>query len=115
MLAMAAGMAFLGKSSVIAHVILPEAFAMYDEYLAARGIPHRAVILRPGMPTLLERNRTRNCWPKPTPEYWVIKFDDDLSAAPESLRACYYDNSGESEERTAERLWDLLRSMSEQA
>jgi DNA-directed RNA polymerase subunit RPC12/RpoP len=113
MLAMAAGMVALGRSAVIAHVILPDAFARYGAYLTARGIAYRAAILMPGMPTLLERNRTRDCWPKPTPEYWVRRFVDDLCAGPEDVRALFYDNSCETEEQTAQRLWELLQSVAE--
>ncbi len=110
MLSMAAGMVALGRSAVIAHIILPEALAWYRSRLTARGIAHRAVVLMPTMDTLLERNRTRDCWPQPTPEYWVQKFVDDLCAGPEDIRALFYDNSHETAEQTAQRLWEMLQS-----
>lgn len=109
MLAMAVGMVALGKSAVIAHIILPEALARYRARLTERGIIHRAVVLMPTMEALLERNRTRDCWPQPTPEYWVRKFVDDLRAGPEDVQALFYDNSNETAEQTAQRLWELLR------
>lgn len=112
MLAMAVGMVALGRSAVIAHVILPQALAWYRAHLAARRIVHRAVVLMPPMDTLLERNRTRDCWPQPTPEYWVHKFVDGLRAGPESVHALFYDNSRETADETAQRLWELLRRLS---
>jgi len=110
MLVMATGMVALGRSAVVAHVILPEALAWYRAHLTARGIVHRAVVLMPTMDALMERNRTRDCWPQPTPEYWVCRFVNDLRAGAEDIHALFYDNSHETAEQTAQRLWKLLQS-----
>lgn len=41
------------------------------------------------------------------------KFVDDLCAGPEDVRACFYDNSHETAEQTAQGLWELLHSVAE--
>jgi len=110
LLSIAAGLAALGMSSVIAHVVLPASFPAYDAYLTACGLPHRIVALTPGMPVLRARNRTRTCWPKPTPERWIVAFADALLDAPGVAGSVYHDNARETEDETAKRLWQLLCS-----
>ena len=100
-----------GRSAVIAHVILSGAGVVSCPPGGTRYRPSRGGAMPP-MDTLLERNRTRDCWPQPTPEYWVHKFVDDLRAGPESVHALFYDNSRETADETAQRLWELLRRLS---
>ena len=101
LLTMAAGVAALGRPVALAHVVAPEAVPIYAAWFTGLGIPHRIVILMPALPTLLERNIARICWPKTTPEFWVRKFYDDYLAAPDDVRALFYDNTRETPEQTA--------------
>ncbi len=108
MLAMAAGILALGRAVVIAHVILPAQLVFYADFCAARGIAWQMAALLPREEVLLERNRTRVCWPKTTPEYWVLKFHADLQDAPDTFKRWYYDNSLETPAETAQRLAERL-------
>lgn len=104
MLACAAALSALGMPSVIAQIVLPARMPYYERYCAERGIPFRAAVLLPREDVLLARNRERVCWPKTTPEQWVLKFQRDLYAAPASFARWYDDNSCETPEQTATRL-----------
>ena len=108
LLHMAEGMVLLGKSVAIAHVVLPEYLPRYQLFLRERGINHRVAILMPRMRVLLRWNAERICWPKTTPEYWVTKFYQDFLEAPEEVKALFYDNSHETPEETADRLYAML-------
>jgi hypothetical protein len=90
-----------GKKVVIAQIILPDSIDTYTDYLEAKGMSYKFVVLMPSEPALLQRNATRKCWPKTTPEYWVKKFRDDLEAGPKAFRSAFYDNSNESPKMTA--------------
>jgi len=105
MLAMAAAMTALNKPVVIAQIILPAQLALYESFCESHSIPWQAAVLMPQEDVLLERNRTRRCWPKTTPEYWVKYFNAELLAASQSFKRWHYDNSRETAEETAERLW----------
>ena len=104
LLAAAEGLAFLGQSAVLAHLILPAYVPMYEAFLRARSIDHRLVILMPERATLLSWNQERKCWPKTTPEYWVNRFYDDLLVASDDVKAYYYDNSHETPLQTAKNI-----------
>lgn len=108
LLAMAAGMTALGKPVVIAQVILPAQMALYDKFCGRLGILWQAAVLMPQEEELLERNRTRKCWPKTTPEYWVKHFHAQLLGGPPAFARWYYDNSHETAEETAEKLWQRM-------
>ncbi|MCU0522739.1 MAG: ATP-binding protein [Anaerolineae bacterium] len=110
LLTMALGVATLGKPVALAHVVAPDVVPPYKAFLHDRHIPHRIVILMPALPTLLERNAVRVCWPKTTPELWVRKFYDDYLTAPDEIRALFYDNTGETPEATAARLSTMVTS-----
>ena len=91
----------LGRRAVIAQVVLPDTIDTYTNYLRAKGINYRFVVLMPSEPVTLQRNDTRKCWPNTTPEYWVKKFWDDLDGGPKAFRAEFHDNSNETPEMTA--------------
>jgi predicted kinase len=91
----------LGKRVVIAQVVLPDTIEPYTNYFMEKGISYQFIVLMPSQTVILERNETRKCWPKTTPEYWVLKFRADLEAGPKAFRAAFYDNSNESPEMTA--------------
>ena len=107
-LAMAEGFVLLGKSVAIAHVVLPEFLSLHEEALRERQIDGKIVILMPQESILKFRNTHRKCWPKTTPEYWVMKFYQDFLNAPEDVKAHFYDNSDETAEQTAENLFKML-------
>jgi len=69
-------------------------------------------VLIPSEDSVLERNRTRKCWAKTTPEYWVKKFCDDLNAGDEEFRTLLYDSSAELPEEIAGTLWEKPSSES---
>ena len=110
LLTMAEGLVRLGKPVAIAHVVVPEVVRRYETWLGERGIPHKVVVLMPDQSILLERNATRDCWPKTTPEYWVLRFYQDYLCAPDAVKACFYDNSFETPEETAAALYHLATS-----
>ena len=62
----------------------------------------------PRVSTLLSRNETRKCWPKTTPEYWVMKFYDEFLAASHNVESYFYDNTDETEMETADNLSKLI-------
>ena len=98
----------LGRPVVLAHVIPPAFLSVYEEVLAAQGVDYRIVILMPEVSTLLSRNATRKCWPKTTPEFWVMKFYDEFLSAPDDIKAYFYDNSRETEMETASSLSRMI-------
>ena len=106
MLVLAEGFVRLGKTVVIAHVILPEAMVIYHDFFTSHKIPYMAAVLMPAESSVLEWNLNRKCWPKTTPEYWVKKFYDDLKGGPASFQELFYNSTGETPERTASVLWE---------
>ena len=101
LLTMAEGFARLGRPVALAHIVPPSLIPHYQAWLTERRIAHRIVILMPQTPVLLARNATRVCWPKTTPEYWVLKFHQDYLDAPAAVRDLFYDNSAETPDQTA--------------
>jgi hypothetical protein len=98
---LAADLVDTGRSVALAHIIPPEHLGVYRLIFAELGIRYGIVILMPRVPVLLSRNETRKCWPKTTPEYWVMKFHDEFQAASEDLARHFHDNTDETELETA--------------
>ncbi|NKB66715.1 MAG: hypothetical protein GKR89_06630 [Candidatus Latescibacteria bacterium] len=97
---LAANLASLGQAIALAHVISPHHLPIYERLFDQRSIDYQIAVLMPQVETLLARNQDRRCWPKTTPEYWVMKFYDEfLAAAP--LRPYFYDNTDQSPAATA--------------
>lgn len=107
---MAHGVTRLGMSAVIAHIVLPDALPAYQSHFASYGITWRLVILLPDRSVLLRRAEGRATWPHPTPAYWIDTFQDALSAAPPSVRACFHDNSTETPGQAAETIWRRIQT-----
>ena len=101
LLTMAEGIARLSRPVALAHIVPPSIVPHYQAWLTERRIAHRIVILMPRTPVLLARNEARICWPKATPEHWVLKFHDDYLNAPDPIKALFYDNSDETPDQTA--------------
>ncbi|MHB9032978.1 MAG: AAA family ATPase [Anaerolineae bacterium] len=110
MLAAASGLLAMGRPVVIAQLILPGRLPFFAAYCAAHGITWRMAVLLPRDEVLLERNRTRVCWPKPTPAYYVEKFQADLRSGPPAFTRWLDDNSAETPGETAARLAELVRA-----
>ncbi|MHB1319899.1 MAG: hypothetical protein ACYCYF_14895 [Anaerolineae bacterium] len=108
---MAHGVTRMGMGAVIAHVVLPDAMAVYQSHFASYGIPWRPVILLPDRKVLLQRAASRRTWPHPTPAPWIDAFQEALSQAPVELRSCLYDNASEGPEQTAEAIWRMTRTV----
>lgn len=108
LLTMTHGLATLGKPVALAHIVPPSLIPHYQAWLTERRVAHRIVILMPQTQVLLARNETRICWPKTTPEHWVLKFHEDYLNAPDRIQGFFYDNSEETPDQTAA---TLARSM----
>ena len=106
---LAATLADLGQPIAIAHIIPPEHVSVYHRIFSDLEIDFEVVILMPRVPALLSRNETRKCWPKTTPEYWVMKFHNEFEAASGDLARHFHDNTDETELETATHLASLMR------
>lgn len=98
---LAANLSLLGTNVALAHIIPPEHLGTYERIFNSRGMKYRIVILMPDVPVLLNRNETRKCWPKTTPEYWVMKFHDEFLGAASDIQHLFHDNTNETPIETA--------------
>lgn len=101
MLVMADGITSMGVPVVIAHIVVPSFFSLYQAFLTNRGIPHRFVVLMPREQVLMQRHSERKCWPGTMPDCVVRKFYNEFLGADEYVKAYFYDNSEETVEKTA--------------
>jgi len=101
MMEMAYGMALSGRSSVVAHVIRPQEFGAYEQYMGDRRVPLVQVVLQPTEAVAIARSLERRCWPKPTPEYWVRFFHDEFASWEDPGHIHILDNSDSAPDVTA--------------
>lgn len=66
------------ENIVLSHIILPEDYQRYIEFLKSRNMKYKFILLKPEYHIAVERCQTRTCHTSVTPTDWIKHFYDIL-------------------------------------